>query len=354
MKLPKARKLPSGSWFIRVQVDGKTISITKPTEREALAEAAAVKARLKDASRASPRDKTLRQAIDAYIEARRNVLSPATIRGYSTIRDNRFKSVMDQRIGSIRPERWVSLVNTEARLVSAKTLKNSWGLVSSVIHETTGETVSVRLPQVIPAEREFLEPEQIPIFLDAVRGDRVEIIALLALSSLRRSEILALRWEDVDLKRGVVHVNGATVPNEANVFTRKEETKNETSRRTVPIIAPLRAAMEAVPLKEGPIVTMHISTAWARVNAVCEKNGLPKVGLHGLRHSFASLAYHLRMPEKVAMEIGGWSDESTMKRIYTHIAQRDKDYYTNAFSQFFTAPEPNPHAENCNKNCNGK
>ena len=78
MKTPTARKLPSGSWFVRVTVDGETISITRPTEKEALAEAMALKARMKEAKK-QPKRISLRKAAEAYIEARSSVLSPSTI-----------------------------------------------------------------------------------------------------------------------------------------------------------------------------------------------------------------------------------------------------------------------------------
>ena len=68
---------------------------------------------------------------------------------------------------------------------------------------------------------------------------------------------------------------------------------------------------------------------------------LPMVGTHGLRHSFASLAYYLEVPEKVTMEIGGWADDQTMRRIYTHIAQADVKRYEQAFSGFFANKNAN-------------
>ena len=51
MKIPKARQLPSGAWFCRVRVDGQDISITRDTQKEAVAEAMAVKAGIKDAAK---------------------------------------------------------------------------------------------------------------------------------------------------------------------------------------------------------------------------------------------------------------------------------------------------------------
>ena len=48
MKIPKAKKLPSGSWNIYMMVAGERISITAPTKKEAEQQAAAVKAGLKN------------------------------------------------------------------------------------------------------------------------------------------------------------------------------------------------------------------------------------------------------------------------------------------------------------------
>ena len=293
----------------------------------------ALKSGAKEARKRS--NQTVSDAINEYITDRENVLSPSTIRGYRAIARTRFQGAMRWDIGAVTPEQWQRIVNQEAKKCGAKTLKNAWGFLSSVIHESTGEEVSVRLPQLVQKERSFLEPDEIPIFLDAIHGDKAEIIALLTLSSLRRSEIQALTWKDIDLKKRLLRVNGAVVPNEHNQYVHKKETKNQSSRRTVPIIAPLAAAMDAVPTKFGPIATMHMSTAFTRINKVCAKAGLPPLGLHGLRHSFASLAYHLQIPEKIAMEIGGWSNEATMKKIYTHIAKSDREYYTSAFTSFF-------------------
>jgi len=335
MKIPVAKQLPSGAWFCRVRVDGQDISITRDTEKEAVAEAMAVKAGIKDAAK-KPKNKTVTKAIDDYIDARRNVLSPSTIRGYKTIQENRFPSMMHKDIHSITPDQWQRAVSAEAKTVKAKTLTNSWRFVSSVIFEETGQRFNIRLPQIVPAERPWLTPEQIPQFVEAVKGDPIEIPALLALSSLRRSELINLRWKDVDIKKGVLKVNGAAVFNEEGKLIRKQETKNRTSRRTVPIIPPLLDALKAAEQKGEYVVTWHPNAIMCRVNRICAGHALPEVGLHGLRHSFASLAYHLNIPEKVVMEIGGWADNQTMRKIYTHISQKDISDHSSALTGFFT------------------
>lgn len=334
MKIPKARQLPSGAWFCRVRIDGQDIAITRDTEKEAVAEAMAVKAGIKDAAK-KPKRKTLTQAIDEYIDARRNIISPSTIRGYKIIQDNRFQSMMKKDIFLVTQDQWQRAVNAEARLVNAKTLTNSWRFVSSVIHESTGKAISVQLPQIVRNERPWLTPEQIPVFVQAVKGTNIEIPALLALSSLRCSELLDLKWENVDLQKSIITISGSAVHDEDGKLIHKKENKNSTSRRTVPIIPPLHAALSAAPRKGEYIVNFTSNWIYKSINKICAESDLPEVGIHGLRHSFASLAFHLNMPEKVAMQIGGWANDATMKRIYTHLSQANVNKHAEAFTAFF-------------------
>lgn len=336
MKVPKAKQLPSGSWRVQVRIGEKRVSITEPTEKACIARALAVQQEL-----LAPVDRsqkpTLTVAIDHYIEARQNILSPATIRGYRTIQKNRFQTAMNKRVNDISDKEWQRLINAEAKLCSSKTLKNAWGLVSSVISDEMGEAPSLTLPQVVSDPRKFLEPDQIKIFLEAAKGTKYEIAALLALHSLRCSEILALTWDNIDLENNVIHVRGAVVQDENSSYTYKKENKNGTSRRDVPIMIPrLQSLVESSPQATQRIITACPLTIRTAINKICKENNLPEVGIHGLRHSFASLAYHLRMPEKVAMQIGGWSNDATMRKIYTHVSQKDVLNYQNAMTSFYS------------------
>lgn len=351
MKIPQPRKLPSGSWFIRVTVGGETYSITKPTKKECEKEAMAVKSGAKEMKRRN--SFTLKQAIDNYIEARENILSPSTIRGYRTIQKARFQTAMSKNIDDISNEQWQRIVNAEAKKCSAKTLKNAWGFVSSVIADTTGKKMSVRLPQVIANDLPFLTAEQIPAFLEAIKGDYCEIALLLGLSGLRRSEIMAVRWEDIDLEAGCIYVHGSAVPDENGKMVYREENKNTSSRRTVPFLLPqLREAVQKADKKGEYAVTCHPGSIWRSSNEACRRAGLPEIGVHGLRRSFASLAYHLDMPEAVTMKAGGWADIYTMRKIYTKISEKDISDHGQKYEDFFAKIGADP--ENCNENCNEK
>ena len=330
IKVPKPRQRGK-RWYLELRKEG--VTVIEDTEAEAIAKAQAIRAGFIEAEK-KPKAVTLETAIDNYINSRRNVLSPSTLAGYNTVKKNRFKSVMHKPISEVSD--WQQVINEEALECSPKTLKNAWGLISPALKNAGLTLPKVTLPQVAPKEPVYLSPEQIKTFVAALKGTSVEIAALLGLHSLRRSEIAALDWSNVDLKKRTIKVAGAVVPGENWTLVEKPTNKNRTSTRTIPIMIPeLYDALKAVKDKTGKVVTCYISTVYERVNKVCEDNGLPKLGVHGLRHSFASLAYHVRMSEQAAMQIGGWSDYATMRKIYTHLSAQDVKQAENAMSDFY-------------------
>lgn len=339
MKIPEPRKLKSGSYFIQLRLNGKSYSITEATPGACKTQAKLVKASVqagKKIATNSRSDPTLRTIMQTYIDSREKVLSPSTIRGYQTILNNRFQNYIDKRPGDIK---WQALVNDELRDgTSTKTIKNSWAFLAASLRYSEIEVPTVKLPQIFSDSREWLDHEQIERFVKAVHDTPVEIPALLALHSLRRSEIVGLEWEKINLVDDTIAVEGSAVFGADQKLVRKSTNKNNSSRRTVPIMIPeLKAALESVPIEKrsGPVVRCNPNTIWAQVNRVCKANDLPEVGVHGLRHSFASLAYHLGMSELETMELGGWSDTGTMRKIYTHLAESDRLKAQNKMKLFY-------------------
>lgn len=353
IKIPKARKLPSGSWFIQLRLDGQSISITAPTEKACIRNAQAVKAEWLAKKKlpekpAEPHPVTLTEAIDNYILRKNRTLSPSTLRGYRAIQKHRFQSTMERQIDKIGDGEWQGIINDEAALASPKTIANAFRFIRTVIQQETGHTIPmdrVQLPAIPPANTAFLQPEEIIKFVDAIKDTRVAVAALLALSSLRISEIAALRWEKIGQNPQFIRVAGSVVRGTDSTWVHRKQNKNQTSTRNVPILIPeLTAAIERDRKPRGPVMDYDQDTLRSTVHKACQDAGITDVTIHGLRHSFASLAYHLQIPEKIAMEIGGWADPGTMHKIYTHIAQSDIARYQTAMADFYS--------KNANKNAN--
>lgn len=352
IRIPTARQLPSGKWSVQLRIDGQSISITRDKEDQAIAEALAIKKGILKAKATPKSSLTLYAAMGDYIKQRENVLSPATIAGYKVIQRNRFTQLHRIKITDITATKWQKAVNAEAqtvvqkatddrpeKLLSAKTLKNSAMFVQTVIAEYGGEKLSARLPQVVPNDLPWLTSDQIPVFLKAIKGSKYEIPALLALSSLRQSEIVALQRKNIDTEKGTISVQGAAVKDDDGKVIHKKQNKNLSSRRTVPFLIPqLKEALEDADYDPDEYIYPHYSNVLRRnINKICRENGLPEVGIHGLRRSFASLCYHLEISEAVTMIAGGWSDFRTMRKIYTKISEKDIQSQAAKFTDFFNA-----------------
>lgn len=331
MKIPKARQLSSGRWFIQLRLEGESISVTEDTREKCEARAMAIKSGL---ARHERRDTelTLGRAIDRYIAKYEPVRSPSTIAGYKSIRRTRFQRWMDVPAEGLD---WQRIVNSEMSSCSEKTLKNAFALARAALGEQ-GIAIRAKLPTVTPNEHAWLQPDEVLTFIRALRGLSFELPALLALHGLRRSEVFALTWDDVDLAKGVISVDGALVIDDDGNKIRRRQTKTRTSRRRVPILAPeLRTALERVEDKTGAVCAGHPNSLYKQINTLCDSLGLPRVGVHGLRHSFASLCYHLGLSELETMELGGWSDYATMRKIYTHLSAEDRSSAVQKITDFF-------------------
>ena len=339
MKIPEPRKLKSGTWFIQLRLNGISVPVTGSTKTECQNAAALIKAEHKAGKRMISEKKklpTLSAAIDSYIEKRKNTLSPSTITGYRRIQSGRFKDSMNRPIDQLTD--WQVICDREALLCSPKTLKNAFRFICSVLKENGIAAPAVTLPTMIPHTREWLDPDQIKTLVASVKGTEDQLPVYFALHSLRLSEILALDWENIDLKNSRFKVSGAMVRDVDGKLVYKSANKNPTSNRTLPFMIPeLFEALSAVPDKQrsGRVVTSTQKTVLAAIKRACKNAGVPEVGTHGLRHSFASLAYHLGMSERETMEIGGWGDTQTMHKIYTHLAAKDRLSAENKMASFY-------------------
>lgn len=335
MKIPKAEQLPSGAWRCRISVDGVSRSITKPTEKEAIAEAMAIKAGMKFENKVE--NITLTRAIDRYIEDRLSILSPSTVRGYRTLQANRFQSIMEMPVAKITTQAVQRAVNADARTVSPKTLKNALGLISGVLGYYGIEIGKLTLPEQQKQEKQIYTQEQLRILLDAIRGTDIEIAVLLAAwLGLRRSEIMALRWDAVDFEKGTIRISEAEVPNENNKLVVKG-TKTASSRRVLNCPQYILDILQREEKDRERIVRIKAETVRVHLVKVCEKAGIPYIGLHALRHQNASTMLLLNVPDKYVMERGGWSNTATPKSIYQHTMAEGRTEADNAIDQYFNA-----------------
>lgn len=338
--VPKPTRRKSGLWIAQIMIDGKRTTVSAATEADYYAKARALKSGIIESAIPVPR-KTLDAVVKEYI-ASRALRSPSTVLGYESTWKHRFLAYHDKQLGSIDFQR---MVNEEAKLCSAKTLSNAWGLVRPAL-KMAGYPVSVTLGKVPKASRPYLTSEQLSAFLEAVRGRSCELAALLALHSLRLSELTALQWEDIS--DGFIHVHSAVVRGKEGM-TEKDTTKSKRSDRYIKIFIPrLRELLDAVPADErtGRVCTFSTGKSSRNIKDICIKADLPPVTMHGLRHTFATLCHRLNIPILEARAMGGWEDLNVLQEIYTHLDELDAQTANTALESFYyqiTTSNPENH-----------
>lgn len=343
MKIPKIEKLPSGNYFCRLRLGGVSVPITAATEAECRRRAEYEKAAFltKKKRFTSASKKTLGEILDDYIESRRNVLSPSTLEGYANIRRNRFKLAMGMSVERIN---WQKSINNECATVSEKTVRNAFGLICAALSYASIEVPKVRLPARKKPDGAFLDAEQVVRLLDIIRDTEDEIPILLGLHSLRASEIYGLTWDDIDLLNMTITISETVVRGE-NGYVRKQTTKTMESARIIEIFIPRLAELlaEKQAKRSVQIIDVPQRTLYKHIMRICAENNLPQIGIHGLRRSFASLAFAVGLKERETMQIGGWSDPKIMHEHYIKLSAMQRKKAQEKLTSFF---------ENANENAN--
>jgi integrase len=193
-------------------------------------------------------------------------------------------------------------------------------------------------PRAARPEMQAWSAEQLDTFLDHAKDDRLYALwFLFATTVLRRAEALGLRWSDVDLDEGRLSIRQtlAYVGTKA-VFS---EPKTETSRRLVTLApatvealrthrahhAEERLAVGSGYSKLGLVFArvdggaLNPATVSRNFDGLVRSAKLPKITLHGLRRTWATLALLDGIPSKVVAEVLGHSSTRVTEDLYQHV-----------------------------------
>lgn len=336
--MAKAKKLPSGNWRVRLYCGrdetGKAVykSFTAATKKEAEADAAlyAIRRKQKEAV-----GMTVGEAIDAYIHSKENVLSPSTIGSYRQKRRNWMQGIMDVPLSELTNEIVQKEVNREALRLSPKSIICAHGLLSAALGMYLPDFA---LRTTLPAKQHKIKELPAPSdVIQAVKGEEIELPVLLALwLSLRMSEVRGLRWTDI--RDGVLTVRSAIVTVDGE-HIEKQQTKTWGSTRQLAVppyildlIEKARAASD-----DEHIVTMSGQAIYKRFTRLLEKKGVRPMTFHDLRHMNASIMLQLGVPDKYAMERGGWVSNDTLKNVYQHTFSEKRREVDDQIDDYFEA-----------------
>lgn len=227
----KIEKLPSGSYRIRKMYKGKTYQIVtdyKPTQKEAIK----MMAEELDKIKAKRKRMTFQDAAEEYIESKKNVLSPSTVRGYAGIIGILSDVFLGKTIEDIEQIDIQKEVNRIANGRSPKTVRNCHGFISAVLGTFCPNLkINTTLPQKVKNEPYIPSDEDVRKVLECASGTEYEIPLILACYGIRRSEICALVMEDIE--GDIVRINKAMVQNENKEWIIKTTKTTSSTRKVV-------------------------------------------------------------------------------------------------------------------------
>ena len=332
--MANAKQMPSGNWRVQVYLgvnkEGKKEkkSITAPTRWEAEKLAAEF---IRDIQTAKSRF-TVAQAVRGYIDSKKNVLSPSTVYSYEIILNNRLQPLMPLDIHELDSFTIQRAINEEALTKCRKTIAEAKNLIFAALKMYgVNPQWNVTLPPKVPKVKELPTAEKV---IHMVRGTEIELPCMLAMwLSLRMSEVRGLQFGDI--RDGVLTIQRSKLYlGTQDVIRNVNKTYNSTRRLFVP--AYIQKLIDAVPHENDtdfivPQSYKHISRS---LKKLAKANGYG-FSFHQLRHLNASVMLMLGIPDKYAMERGGWASYGILKSVYQHTFSEERRQVDERIDGFF-------------------
>jgi integrase len=293
--------------------EGKRLRTTFPTLAAARAWRAEAQTAIRRGTMRAPVAITIREAGEALIEGMRSGrvrtrsgdrYKPSAIRGYqAALRDRIVPILGGKRLGDVQRrevQRIADDLLAEGR--DPSTIRNAL-MPLRVIYRRAVEDgdvavnpcTNLRLPAVRGRRERIASPEEGQRLLTVLPERDRPIWATALYAGLRRGELMALRWEDVDLAVGVIRVE-RSYDDKGRV---EIEPKSRAGQRTIPIVGALRDVLiehKARQGRDGGLVfgtsaerPFQPSNLWRRAQRAWKRAGLEPIGLHEARHTFASV-----------------------------------------------------------------
>ena len=317
------------------------------------------------------------QTLDEWIERWLGTMAPkvrsSTLRDYANGLNRVSERLGQMPLQSLRPldveELYAALLKKGGRgggALAPKTVRNIHIALRRSLADATrlglvSRNVAALVKPPAPVRHELVTwtADEVRTFLAAVEGDRMApAYRLLASTGMRRGEALGLHWANVDLDAARIVVNRSlTLVNEELVWA---SPKTARSRRSLSLdpetVAVLRAhrrrqleerlnAGEA--WQDNDLVfcnedgsALHPSRFTRRFVTACERAGVPKIRLHDLRHTWATLALQAGIHPKVVSERLGHATTGITLDIYSHVQPELDAHAATAVAELFGDKKP--------------
>lgn len=338
-----AKKLPSGSWRIRVYTgkddNGKEHykSFTARTKKEAEYQAAEFLISKKQFD--LNEDILFNDAFFNMIALKKPTISPSTYRNYMQVYNGSyFDLIKNTPIDKLTDQKVQQLVNHWIdNDLSPKTIQNLHSIFLSTIKTVDKRLVfDTRLPKKYKTDIYIPTTDEVHLLVKGSAGTLLELpILLAAYMGLRRSEIVALEWSCINFRNKKLTIKKAAVLNIDNTEITKKP-KSIAGQRTIDIpTIVLDALMQHKNDDPVRVVPLTGAAIFNRFRKLQKKLNMTEFRFHDLRHYNASVMLALGIPDKYAMERIGHASNAILKNVYQHTMQEKQSEFSTILDDFF-------------------
>lgn len=260
-------------------------------------------------------------------------------------------------------------IHPSQRGLSPKTIREHYNLIRLILGQAKQEGI---LPVNVAAERmapptspkkeaKFLTGEETQQLLAAVDKEtdfrKRAAIYLLVTTGIRRGELVALTWQDVDFINGTIQINKSIITTSSK-GTLQKSPKTETGKRkialpkiTLLLLKEYKSYWAAEKLKRGSAWTsptdylffrmdgavIHPDTINTWLKKLIAENNLPYFTPHSLRHTFATLSLSQGVDVRTLQARTGHSSSNVLLNTYTHYLEEQNQKAADKMNQFLEA-----------------
>ena len=288
-------------------------------------------------------------------------LSPTTKTGYRQQIDKRIKPSLGRTplktLSSNQIQSWINSLTQQG--LSAKTVKNTFLNLSAALDKAEELQMIGRnpckhivLPTVKKYNAQVYTMPQVQNILKLAQGTNMYFLLTIEFYlGLRKGEIAELKWSDIDLEEGVVHITRSRVETDEGIIVKS--TKSEAGIRDIPLSTKALEVFKEqyteylskvgkkgfvdsnyVIFKNNgePFVPSSIPQRWERF---CEQHNIRKIRFHDLRHTCATLMIANGTDAKTVQSWLGHSDVQVTLNTYTHCLPSMKQAAGNKMDEIF-------------------
>lgn len=277
---------------------------------------------------------TVYDVVEDYLtinESRWSVTTYRTYKGY--LRYFAEYPIGDIKLHELTNSHVQRFVNDLAIVVSGKTVRNVYQVLKPAV-ELKREDFRFRvvLPAAERSEKHLPTAEEVKRVFDACNVTELRIAILCALQGMmRRGEVCAVTFDDVDYTNKTITINKAYAQNIDNEFVLKRP-KTSSSIRTVAVSDTLLDLIRSLGRKRGEVLRLTPTRLSRRFDKTVIRAKVTPFSFHALRHLGESTASAINMPAVYTEQIGGWQHGSEVRtRHYDHVIGEEQKKYNRMY-----------------------